>query len=81
MGYLDAPKNHMLLRPEFTPSKVGGKPALLCPSDVPPMQCKHCGYMLSFLAQLYANLPSEEWASHHRTIYIFLCVSEKCIST
>ena len=69
----------MLLRPEFTPSKVGGKPALICPSGVPPMQCPHCGYTLSFLAQLYANLPSEKWAGHHRMIYIFLCVSEKCI--
>ena len=81
MGFADTPKNFMLMKPEFTPSKVGGEAAFIYPQNIPDLKCSCCGFGLSFLCQLYANLPSEKYANYHRMLYVFVCVSEKCIGT
>lgn len=79
LGFFDAPKNQLLFRPEFTPSKAGGEPAYICPKNVPSRTCEHCGYELSFLAQLYANLSSDKYNDYHRMLYVFVCLSQDCI--
>ena len=81
LGFLDTPKNFMLMKPEFTPSKIGGEAAFIYPDNLPPMKCPHCGMGLSFLCQIYANHPSKSHYDYHRMLYVFVCVSEKCIST
>ena len=43
------------------------------------MKCEHCGYKMSFLLQIYANLPEKELDDYLRMIYVLTCVSEKCI--
>jgi hypothetical protein len=47
--------------------------------EVPPDTCEHCGYKLAFLMQLYSNLDEEENQDLHRMLYLFTCVSSKCI--
>lgn len=49
--------------------------------NTPKLVCPKCQYNLSFLLQLYANIDSPQFYDYHRTIYVFLCVSEQCIAT
>ncbi len=43
--------------------------------------CEKCGYCLAFLLQIYANLDYDEHSELHRMLYVFACLSEKCIGT
>jgi pre-rRNA-processing protein TSR4 len=81
LGFLEKPHNSVILRPEYTPSKVGGQPAYIWPEDTPAPVCADCGYFLTFLAQIYANINDKRMDDYHRMLYVFLCVSEKCIGT
>ena len=81
LGFLEECKNQLILKPEFTPSKVGGKPAWMSPKGAPTLWCDKCGYKLSLLLQLYANIDDELMDDYHRMLYIFVCLSEKCVST
>ena len=81
LGFIEKPKNKLILTPEYTPSKVGGQPALLCDKSIPSLWCKECGYKYSFLMQVYANLDDQQFNNYHRMLYIFLCLSDKCIGT
>ena len=64
---------------------VGGGPVWLNPKARPTdeeLTCKVCNSSMLFLLQLYApiddetNLPN----AFHRTVYVFCCKNEKCIS-
>jgi pre-rRNA-processing protein TSR4 len=79
LGYPVDPMNSLLVEsPRFCPSKLGGKPCYLNPKDTPVEKCSECQYNLVFLGQLYADLPSHDYA-FKRTLYIFACVSPNCI--
>lgn len=41
--------------------------------------CPICATELTFLMQLYANVDALK--DFHRSIYVFACLGEKCIST
>ena len=56
LGFLEEPKNSLLLTARYLPNKVGGLPALISQKDVPVDRCEHCAYKLVFLMQLYACL-------------------------
>ena len=81
LGFLEQVQNSIVTRPEYTPSKVGGQPAYIWPEGTPAPVCAACGFKLSFLMQLYANINDDEMDDFHRMLYVFLCVSEKCINT
>jgi hypothetical protein len=81
LGFLDTPRNSLVMKPEYTPSKLGGAPAWISPKSIPNLWCPHCEYKLTFLLQLYANIDEPEFASVHRMLYVFVCLSEKCINT
>ena len=79
LGFKEEPKNGLLTLPEFTPSKFGGKPAWISPEGIPDVEiCEHCGTPRCFIAQIYANL--KHLGDCHRMIYLFACISEKCIN-
>lgn len=81
LGYLDTPPNQLLLQSRFTPSKAGGNPAWLTKEDVPSQWCECCEHKLTFLLQLSANIMEKEFDVYHRMLYVFVCLSEKCINT
>ena len=79
LGFKEEPKNSLLTMAEFTPSKFGGKPAWISPEGIPDVKnCERCGTRLCFVAQLYANL--DHLQDSHRMLYLFACVSDKCIN-
>ena len=56
VGFTDDLGNPLLFAPEHFPSKVGGHPAWLNPSNLPTVSpCQHCGDPLIFFAQIYAG--------------------------
>ena len=69
--------NRLLTQPCFTPSKVGGIPANISPLPKNAHFCPKCNKKLTFICQLYANVP--QLPNHHRLIYVFACLSEQCI--
>ena len=74
LGFTEEPKNTLLTLPLFTPSKIGGRPAWICPEGVPDTsRCELCGTPLCFVGQIYANLDHLE--DFHRMLYMFACVS------
>jgi len=62
----------------FTPSKIGGFAANISPLPQKAKQCDICKSHLTFVAQLYANV--DELKDLHRSVFIFACLSEKCIN-
>ena len=78
LGFAEKPKNRLVTRPEFTPSKIGGDPAWIAPG-VPEDQlvCEKCGTPFCFIAQLYSNL--NHLPDYHRMLYVFACISPQCI--
>ena len=57
VGFTDPLNNPLLFSPEHFPSKVGGHPAWLNPSNLPAVPlCSICGDPLVFFAQIYAGL-------------------------
>ncbi|KAL6579484.1 hypothetical protein OROMI_009700 [Orobanche minor] len=62
-------------------SIAGGFPAWLDPINLPSgssTTCGICGDPLQFLLQLYAPV-CEKKSAYHRTLYIFMCLSMKCL--
>ncbi|XP_046330210.2 programmed cell death protein 2-like [Haliotis rufescens] len=78
LGFVADDFDPRLLTSRFFPSKVGGKPAWLSLSDLPPvLSCPTCGAPCVFLLQVYS--PREEQTNtFHRTIFIFICRSPSC---
>ncbi|KAH8740264.1 hypothetical protein FG386_001539 [Cryptosporidium ryanae] len=77
LGYLEDPKNKILLTSTFFPSKFGGKPAWLDPKYLPSqndLQCSSCGFRLRFLLQIYAPLDDRD-DLFHRTLFVFICIN------
>jgi pre-rRNA-processing protein TSR4 len=72
-----------LVRQTF-PSKTGGKPLWLNPRDLPArdsFQCAVCKCAMKFVLQLYAPLDSDGFEhAFHRTLYLFCCRNNKCLS-
>lgn len=58
----------------YTLSKVGGTPDW-CVSGCETPSCKRCGRKQSLVVQVYSPL---EGGVHHRTLYIFACVTQEC---
>jgi len=53
--------------------------AFITDENTPSLKCKECGYKMSFLLQLYANIEEED-SKYHRMLYVFVCISPKCIN-
>lgn len=58
----------------FSVSKLGGTPDW-CVSGCEIPICKRCGRRQSLVVQVYAPL---EGSVHHRTLYVFACVTQDC---
>ena len=57
IGFVEELSNPLLFGPEYFPSKVGGHPAWLNPSNVPNVPlCSQCRKPLIFLVQVYAGM-------------------------
>ena len=80
VGLVYEPTNNLVTQPMFTPSKVGGFCANISPLPVIAQICPICATSLTFMLQLYANV-NEHPADLHRLIYVFACLSDKCIGT
>ena len=78
LGFAVEPKNKLITKAEFTPSKIGGDPAWIAP-PVPEdkLICEKCSTPYCFIAQVYANLDHLE--DYHRMLYLFACVGPQCI--
>ena len=78
LGYVEEPRNKLITKAQFTPSKIGGEPAWITePPSEEELTCKECGTPFCFIAQVYANL--DHLPDHHRMLYLFACVSAVCI--
>ncbi|KAM7495828.1 hypothetical protein LguiA_020242 [Lonicera macranthoides] len=81
IGFVEKPKAHWSLLRQVFPSKAGGVPAWLDPSNLPcgrSCTCDFCGEPLQFLLQVYAAL-SEKESAFHRTLFVFMCTSMACL--
>ncbi|KAJ6812599.1 programmed cell death protein 2 [Iris pallida] len=81
LGFVEKPKNPESLLRHFFPSKAGGVPAWLDPVKLPNEKSRTCGICrepLQFLLQIYAPI-SEIESAFHRTLYVFMCPSMKCL--
>lgn len=68
------------LESRFFPNKIGGPPAWLDLKNLPPVSeilCDDCLSPRHFLCQLYSPVEEKDTA-FHRTIFVFVCLSEKC---
>lgn len=68
------------LESRFFPNKIGGLPAWLDLKNLPSVSeilCDICSSPRRFLCQLYSPIEDKDTA-FHRTIFIFVCLSEKC---
>merc|ERR1712166_361003 len=87
LGYLEPVEqghNPNLTSRFFFPSKAGGVPAWMDPSNVPSrLMCGQCESQLCFLCQLYAPLQAHDLALRpevfHRMLYVFACNSAACV--
>ncbi len=79
LGLIKQPKNRLIMKAPYFPSKAGGKPAWLNSKQLPPRNCAACKSPLVFLLQLYSALEEDQPYSFHRTIFVFACLSEQCI--
>ena len=62
------------------PSKVGGKPVWLLPTQLPSdLSCASCGRTMRFVLQLYCPRP-EVAQAYHRSLMLFCC-GGKCLRT
>ena len=84
LGFLEEPEHPRSMLRAYFPAKVGGKPAWLNPKLLPStsqLTCVHCSNPMVFLMQLYAPL-RETFGAHagsfHRTLFLFVCLEEKC---
>lgn len=68
------------LESRFFPNKIGGPPAWLDLKNLPSVSeilCGICSSPRRFLCQLYSPIEEKDTA-FHRTIFVFVCLSEKC---
>ncbi|XP_071521073.1 programmed cell death protein 2-like [Panulirus ornatus] len=75
LGYPDeqiTSRNQQMVN--FSVSKLGGTPDW-CVSGCEIPICKRCGRRQSLVVQVYAPL---EGSVHHRTLYVFACVTQDC---
>ena len=79
VGLAEVPENRLITSAMFTPSKIGGLPANISPLPPAAEVCGVCKTKLTFLAQIYANV--DILTDFHRSIYVFACLSERCINT
>jgi hypothetical protein len=79
VGLAEVPENRLITSAMFTPSKIGGRPANISPLPAAAQICSVCKTNLSFIAQVYANV--DQLSDFHRIIYVFACLSERCINT
>ncbi|KAI4349698.1 hypothetical protein L6164_010260 [Bauhinia variegata] len=80
LGFFEKPKDEWMLYRQCFPSKAGGVPAWLDPVNLPSgrsFMCGICGEPLQFLLQVYA--PIEKESTFHRMLYVFMCLSMKCL--
>ena len=79
LGFAEEPRNSLITRAEFTPSKIGGNPAWINKKGIPDAQltCNQCSTPYCFIGQVYSNL--EHLPDYHRMLYLFACVSPQCI--
>ena len=79
LGYADVPRNSLITKAQFTPSKIGGEPAWIAPNGLSKAQltCERCSTPFCFIGQIYSNL--EHMPDYHRMLYLFACVSPQCI--
>ncbi|KAM8877160.1 programmed cell death protein 2 isoform 2-T2 [Synchiropus picturatus] len=79
LGFLEEADPWRLRSPQF-PSKVGGKPAWLSQSGLPPvseLQCQKCRLPMAFLLQVYAPVSGLD-RCFHRTLFLFCCKTPEC---
>ena len=78
LGFGEVPKNKLVTKAQFTPSKIGGEPAWIAPA-IPEEKliCEKCSTPFCFITQVYSNL--EHMDEYHRMLYLFACVSPDCI--
>ena len=79
LGFVEEVHPNLLLSLYF-PSKVGGKPSWLKPTELvdgEDLKCKDCNKVLTFLLQVYSPL-SEPKTCFHRTTFVFCCRNGKC---
>lgn len=79
VGLAEIPENRLITQAMFTPSKIGGLPANISPLPLAAKICSVCNTKLAFLAQIYANV--DQLSEFHRIVYVFACLSERCINT
>ncbi|KAI4301453.1 hypothetical protein L6164_034731 [Bauhinia variegata] len=80
LGFVEKPKDESLLYRQCFPSKAGGVPAWLDPVNLPSgrsFMCDICGEPFQFLLQVYT--PIEKENTFHRMLYVFMCLSMKCL--
>ncbi|OWF47269.1 programmed cell death protein 2-like [Mizuhopecten yessoensis] len=77
LGFLEE-TNPDLLRSQYFPSKVGGKPSWLSLKQLPTdTHCKSCDKPTIFLMQVYS--PDDKVSSaFHRTLFVFVCRDPGC---
>ncbi|XP_052172160.1 uncharacterized protein LOC127788081 [Diospyros lotus] len=81
LGFFEKPRNSWSLLRQLFPSKAGGVPAWLDPTNLPSGKsclCDICGEPMRFVLQVYAPL-SEKESTFHRTLFVFMCPSMACL--
>jgi pre-rRNA-processing protein TSR4 len=83
LGFAEVPlddERHLLLSHYF-PSKIGGRPAWLRPTDLPDVdscRCPICADIMVFLLQIYAPYQGAPDDAFHRAIFLFTCKNSAC---
>uniref|UniRef100_A0A0D6R3W0 MYND-type domain-containing protein n=1 Tax=Araucaria cunninghamii TaxID=56994 RepID=A0A0D6R3W0_ARACU len=81
LGFVQKAEDPSSLARHFFPSKAGGTPAWLDPTNIPSGKdscCGICGDPLQHLIQVYAPIEGNPNA-FHRTIYVFMCPKMECL--
>jgi hypothetical protein len=87
LGMVEKPDVPEALKPEYFPSKVGGKPAWLNPEVLPSsemLRCEAtphgelCGRQLVFALQVYAPMIDGAPECFHRSLFLFCCRNKTC---
>lgn len=80
LGFVEESQDPKDFSSSSFPSKVGGKPVWLDPVHLPSpdnVSCKECERPCVLLLQVYAP-HTDDPASYHRTLYVFMCTDPKC---
>ncbi|CAG5118147.1 unnamed protein product [Candidula unifasciata] len=82
LGFIEEDTDLSLLKSQFFPSKIGGKPSWLSLEPVlggEDLKCQKCSDPCIFLMQVYAPLAMRD-DTFHRTIFVFVCSNASCSS-